>query len=88
MNQMLNGIILTGGGSQLKNLNLWARDFFEKPVRKGEILGVDSSFSSQLQYSAAVGLLHYSGDDRLDFKQKPMKLGNLNIRNWIKDLIP
>lgn len=85
--QISNGIIFTGGGSQLKNLNSWARDYFSKPVRIGNILNVSNSFSSQLEYGTAIGLLHYAEDSRLDFKERSVNLRSLNIKHWIKELI-
>ncbi len=80
--QIYSGIILTGGGSLLKNIVGWAREYFEKPVHQGSFSG---SFGNQLKYSAALGLIHYAKDDRLDFKTKQK---TLTFKNWFKDLIP
>ena len=82
MDQIYGGIILTGGGSLLKNITGWAREYFEKPVHQGSF---SCSFGDQLKYSTALGLIHYAKDDRLDFKTKQK---TLTVANWFKDLIP
>jgi len=80
--QIYSGIILTGGGSLLKNIVGWAREYFEKPVRQGQH---SSSFGDHLKYSTSLGLIQYAKDDRLDFRAKPK---TLTFTNWFKDLIP
>ena len=81
MDQIYSGIILTGGGSLLKNIVGWAREYFEKPVHQGSFSG---SFGDQLKYSTALGLVHYAKDDRLDFKTKQK---TLTFKSWFKDLM-
>ena len=78
-----NGIILTGGGSQLKNINVWARDYFSKPVSTKQL----SSFGGQIKYGTALGLIQYAKDDRLDFKESTQK-DHLSIKSWFKELLP
>ena len=82
LDQIYSGIILTGGGSLLKNIVGWAREYFEKPVHQGQH---SSSFGDRLKYSTALGLIQYSKDDRLDFRTKPK---TLTFTNWFKELIP
>lgn len=82
LDQIYSGIILTGGGSLLKNIVAWAREYFEKPVHQGKN---SSSFGDRLKYSTALGLIQYAKDDRLDFRTKPK---TLTFTNWFKDLIP
>jgi len=82
-----NGMILTGEGSSLKNLEEWGRYYFEKPVRRGKLIGLSDSFSKNLEYSTSLGLLYYANkDDWLDFKEQN-KNNSLNLRYWLKDLI-
>ena len=78
-----NGIILTGGGSRLKNISAWARSYFNKPVSIKQL----SSFGGQIKYGTALGLIQYAKDDRLDFKENIQKDG-LSITSWFKDLLP
>ncbi len=82
IDQIYSGIILTGGGSLLKNIVGWAREYFEKPVHQGSL---SCSFGDRLKYSTALGLIHYAKDDRLDFKTKQK---TLTLTNWFKDLMP
>lgn len=83
LDRIYNGIILTGGGSHLKNIDQWARNYFEKTSRQARLIGVSHSFSSNVEFGSALGLLYYAKDDRLDFKEKP----NLTFRNWFKELM-
>ncbi len=78
-----NGIILTGGGSLLKNINEWARNYFEKPVSQKEV----TSFGGHIKYGTSLGLIHYAKDDRLDFKGNTQDDG-LSIKSWFKELLP
>jgi len=82
LDQIYSGIVLTGGGSSLKNIIGWAREYFEKPVHQGQH---SSSFGDCLKYSTALGLIQYARDDRLDFRAKPK---TLTFTNWFKELIP
>ena len=81
LDQMYSGMILTGGGSLLKNIVGWAREYFEKPIHQGQ----SSSFGDRLKYSTALGLIQYAKEDRLDFRVKPK---TLTMAHWFKDLIP
>ena len=83
MNVIYKGIILTGGGSSLKNINQWARNYFEKPVEQKRT----SSFSGHPKHGTALGLIQYAKDDRLDFRDKTQK-DNISIKSWLKDLLP
>ena len=83
MDSIQNGIILTGGGGLLKNLDQWMRSYFNKPVRRGRLLGVSGSFADNLEYSASMGLLYYAQDDRLDFKEQ----NKVSAMAWLRDLI-
>ena len=88
MSQIKSGIILTGGGSLLKNIDQWARHYFEKPIRLGCADHTSSTLlSGNSGYSAALGLLYYAKEDRLDFKEPSSSSHTVNIRNWLKDLI-
>lgn len=85
--QIRNGIIFTGGGALLKNLDLWARSYFNKPVRLGRLNGGSDSFAEKLEYSSGLGLLYYAKDDRLDFKEQHKMGPAMSVRSWFRDLI-
>ena len=83
MNLIYKGIIFTGGGSSLKNINEWARNYFKKPVEQKQT----SSFGGHIKYGTALGLIQYAKDDRLDFKDKTQKDG-VSIKSWLRELLP
>ena len=78
-----SGIILTGGASRLKNLDVWAKDYFNKTCKQAPLIGVPYTFSMNTSMASALGLIYYAKDDRLDFKEK----SKMAFRNWFKDLM-
>ena len=91
MKQIPFGIILTGGGSKLKNIIDIAENIFEWKVRVGipnEIKTIDNKIFNP-KYSTAIGLVHYAIDnkDSLELYQKNSVGGFFkNIFSNIKDL--
>ncbi len=91
MKQIPFGIILTGGGSKLKNITDIAENIFECKVRIGipnEIKTIDNKIFNP-KYSTAIGLVHYAIDnkDSLELYQKNSVGGFFkNIFLNIKDL--
>ena len=85
LDQAYNGIVLTGGGSQLKNISQWSRNYFEKASRIGSLLGVSHTLASNASMAGALGLVGYAKDDRMDFKQKSEN--GLSFRNWFKEMM-
>lgn len=75
------GVILTGGGAKMQDIEVYARKKLEMAVRIGkpkDLLGVGSSVCKP-EYAAAVGLMLYDldcvGASKMDHKMKKPKQG-------------
>lgn len=75
----LAGIVLTGGGARLDDIDELAASLFNVPVRIGFPLGVDQN-AEQVRdpmYATAVGLLRYAIDDRIQPRADGLS------KNWL-----
>ncbi|CAL4042571.1 Cell division protein FtsA [Buchnera aphidicola (Tetraneura ulmi)] len=93
--QLLSGIVLTGGGSKMKNVSKCAEKIFNKKVRIGfpkKITGITKNINDP-NYSTAIGLLHFGKKIYMEKlkKNKHLKKKNIfsvyfkKINNWIKN---
>ncbi|BAH83244.1 cell division protein FtsA [Candidatus Ishikawella capsulata] len=82
--QLIAGIVLTGGGAQIKGITSCAKDIFHTQVRIGQplnITGVEISVGEPY-YSTVVGLLHYGKELYLSSESEIQK--EASIVNWFR----
>lgn len=89
-----SGLVLTGGASQLKGLNLIAQQLFSLPVRTGQPsrLGGLSEMISSSSHSSIVGLVQMAFEQSDDLKvfssfyeKKGLKKIQAQFSRWVKD---
>lgn len=85
------GIVLTGGGAQIKGLKECAEKVFQTQVRIGCPLNITglSDYVQKPYCSTAVGLLHYGHLTQLDTHSEAKRKGSVSglfksIRSWFK----
>ena len=57
------GVVITGGGSQLRNIIDLAQEIFCMPVKIGypdTINGLDSKYKNNPKYATAIGIIQYA----------------------------
>lgn len=66
--ELIAGIVLTGGGSQIEDIVECAKSVFNSQVRVGEPLNITglTDYVNKPQYASVLGLLHYSHHNDLD----------------------
>ncbi|MBP7462646.1 MAG: cell division protein FtsA, partial [Candidatus Delongbacteria bacterium] len=87
------GIVMTGGGSLLRNIDILAEQIFEKPTR----IGIPKGFggltnpAADPQYATGIGLCMYAfehdqeGSISTPLKQDSFKVIVDKMKNWIKE---
>lgn len=87
------GIVMTGGGALLRNIDVLAEQIFEKPTR----IGIPKGFSGLINpaadphYATGIGLCMYAfeheqeGSISSPLKQDSVKVIVDKMRNWIKE---
>lgn len=90
------GLVLVGGGSKMRDIDVYAREQVELAVRLGKpegILGVSEEVMKP-EYAAAVGLMMLGAlepmpslKDNLGIKNKKSKQGGVNGESWLKRLL-
>jgi len=84
MNKLNFGVVLTGGGSQLKNITDLAQEIFNMPVKIGypELKDSEiSKFTNNPRYATAIGIIEYAAGSK--FKEGP-DLSGINFWQRIK----
>lgn len=91
MENLTYGVVLTGGGANLKNITGLAEEIIGLPVRIGKPKGVQDSvgFATDPQYSAAVGLgiWQFRPDELYSNygSESPAKKTMQQVMQWFKD---
>ena len=86
------GIVLTGGGSMLRNLVPLAQEKFNLPVRIGQHKNFSGAvdIASTADYTAAIGLTQWNSVTRdmvmKDVTVTPIGKAVTNIKDWVRGL--
>ncbi|MFZ5586559.1 MAG: cell division protein FtsA [Thermodesulfobacteriota bacterium] len=91
--QVVSGVVLTGGSSLLEGLTEMAEQIFNMPARRGYPMGVGglADVVNNPMYATAVGLILYGARNR-QRRRFPIRDGNIfnrvvaRMRRWFKEL--
>ena len=82
MNKLNFGVVITGGGSQLKNTTDLAQEIFNMPVKIGYPELKDSEVSkvtNNPRYATAIGIIEYASTQRLKGNRNSRKTSFLEV---------
>jgi len=93
VNKLNFGVVITGGGSQLKNIIDLSQEIFNMPVKIGypEIIDNEvSQYKNNPRYATAIGIIKYASIDNADDLNKRDQIGIIDkikrtfnkITNW------
>ncbi|QCI22668.1 cell division protein FtsA [Buchnera aphidicola] len=89
--ELLSGIVLTGGGSNISHLTDCAEKVFHKKIRIAKPFNVSGSIEeiTSSHYSTVIGLLHYGKESYINIDKKKKEDSFLEkifkqINNWFK----
>lgn len=85
------GIVITGGGSNISNIEEMARSYFRLPAKIASPARLENSEGQTIDpyWSVAYGLCAYQDEDEaIDQKQKMAGLLRHKFWNWIKEFMP
>jgi cell division protein FtsA len=91
-NQLTYGLVLTGGGSMLRNLVPLAQEKFNMPVRIGRPKNFSGAvdIASTADFTAAIGLTQWASVTRDLVMQEtglsPIGKAVINIKDWVRGL--
>ena len=76
------GIVLTGGGAKLNNVDDLAQEIFQKPIKIGQphLIGGVSENVNNPKYSTCVGLIQYGTENWLEIEYD----NSVNINSVLK----
>ncbi|MGR3807518.1 cell division protein FtsA [Pasteurella testudinis DSM 23072] len=86
---LIAGIVLTGGGSQIEDISECAAEIFGPQVRVGTPLNLAglTDYVNKPQYATVLGLLHHNYNNADEVRQRDSSGGSIGVVSGIKENI-